>query len=258
MNPPQHPPPIPPPIPAPVAPLEAPPSPPPANTFLGLYWWAWVAIVGGAALLIFAAVMVIVQVRSAAQRAVARNNALQAQIAQAMAQQQQQQRQAMRRVTTPPKPVTRPRPNPPPSFRKTALVGGNGGGPFQFFSPAGQTVVGFRYQLGTWMNQGIVQSIEPVFPSDSPPATRPIIRAKPGYVVGGLIVDGTQYANAFRVIFVRERDGQIDSTDTYTSDWIGTPQGQKQTQLAGNGERVLGIHGRKGLNVDALGLLLAP
>jgi hypothetical protein len=48
------------------------------------------------------------------------------------------------------------------------------------------------------------------------------------------------------------------SKDTYLSDWFGTPIDDQPTQLAGHGERVIGICGRKGLNVDALGLVVLP
>ena len=44
----------------------------------------------------------------------------------------------------------------------------------------------------------------------------------------------------------------------YASDWTGTPSGIAVHALAGHGERVLGTFGHKGLNLDAVGLVLSP
>jgi hypothetical protein len=59
-------------------------------------------------------------------------------------------------------------------------------------------------------------------------------------------------------MFVHWKDGKIDATDSYSSPWICEPGSAHQQQLAGTGEKVIGTFGRKGLNVNAIGLLIAP
>jgi hypothetical protein len=50
-------------------------------------------------------------------------------------------------------------------------------------------------------------------------------------------------------------DGGIDSSDTYTSPWLGTPTKQSQKTLASGTAYVIGVHGRRGAVIDALGLV---
>lgn len=146
----------------------------------------------------------------------------------------------------------------PAGTTKTAMVGGRGGGEFIHVGDDLQPVVGFRYELGDWMGRGIIRAIDPIYvrPHDDDEAESGEVVTKPGYVVGGLWVDGTEYADAFRVIFVRQTAAVLDPNYTYRSGWIGKPQKQKQTELAGEGQTVVGIFGRKGLNIDGLGLVV--
>ncbi|HUQ69245.1 MAG TPA: hypothetical protein VM165_06970, partial [Planctomycetaceae bacterium] len=83
--------------------------------------------------------------------------------------------------------------------------------------------------------------------------------AKPGYAVGGLNVDADQFVSAFQVVFMRLKDdGTLDPTDSYTSDWIGQPSGKLPVSLDGQGKKVLGLYGRRGNTMDAIGLLIEP
>jgi hypothetical protein len=59
-----------------------------------------------------------------------------------------------------------------------------------------------------------------------------------------------------QILFARFKDGKVDLKDSYKSEWIGTPTGGPTTQIAGHGEIVVGTCGRKGLNMDALGLVV--
>ncbi|HEY8750730.1 MAG TPA: serine protease [Tepidisphaeraceae bacterium] len=141
----------------------------------------------------------------------------------------------------------------------TPLAGGNGGMPIQLRGSNLRDVVGFAYEMATWDEKGIIRRLVPFY--TRPPASLPasIVMAREGYVVGGILVDSDQYAHAFRVIFMRVDGGRIDTTDNYLSDWIGQPiSGLPPKQLAGHGEHVVGVCGRKGLNMDAVGLLVLP
>lgn len=151
-------------------------------------------------------------------------------------------------------------------LRKTAMVGGNGGGPFSSPGDGEKLVRGFRYWPGHW-NGPVIGHFSPLYDAagNDPPApgldpkTAKNILAREGYAVGGLIADFDDVNFfAFRVIFLREKDGLLDRKDQYTSEWIGTPAGKHQQQLAGDGETIVGIFGRQGMNCDAIGLLEKP
>lgn len=146
--------------------------------------------------------------------------------------------------------------------RRTAMVGGHGGSPYSFSDPQGRTVVGFRYEIGDWGEQSVVHSLDPLYDRGTAPfwsndGKSGVLIGRPGYVVGGIFVDGRNYANAMRIIFMRQNGDHLDPADQYTTDWLGTPIDDTPIQLAGHGERVIGICGHKGLNFDALGLVIA-
>jgi hypothetical protein len=159
--------------------------------------------------------------------------------------------------TTPILPDAKDQPEP----RRSEVVGGNGGGPVQSPSPNGSPVIGFRHALGRWANHGVLRRFEPIFQGGvekaaPDPKTRTVL-ARDGYVVGGLLVDYDDTSViAVRVIFLRKKGDQLDPNEQYRSEWIGTPAGKHQKQLAGKGELIIGTFGRQGLNVDALGVLM--
>ena len=63
---------------------------------------------------------------------------------------------------------------------------------------------------------------------------------------------------AVRIIFVGYKEGHANPSDTYTSDWLGTADDTPPKTLGGHGEIVVGICGRRGLNQDAIGLVIKP
>lgn len=140
----------------------------------------------------------------------------------------------------------------------TVLLGGMGGSPIELRTPEPRNVIGFAYKMSVWANRPIVESFEPVYERPAIPRAD-LVLAKEGYVVGGILVDSDLYTHAVRVIFVRMENGRPNAEDNYLSDWIGQPVShQLPKQLAGHGERVIGVCGRKGLNMDAIGLVIIP
>lgn len=149
----------------------------------------------------------------------------------------------------------------PPGSEKTEQLGGHGGVPYTSVSTRGTPLVGFRYVRGSWSGKEVAQRLLPLAEK---PATAPVggaidVVAKDGYVVGGMVVD-SDITNvvAVRVIFVRYKDGHADAQDTYTSDWLGTADDTPPKTLGGHGEIVVGVCGRRGMNQDAIGLVLKP
>jgi hypothetical protein len=76
-------------------------------------------------------------------------------------------------------------------------------------------------------------------------------------MVYGLVVDADQQVNAVRVIFVRVNGEKLVPTDTYTSEWLGTPKTNKPVTLGAGGRQLRGIrfYDRDGA-MNALGVIL--
>ena len=147
--------------------------------------------------------------------------------------------------------------------KRTPMVGGSGGGEFALRNPGKGPVIGFHYKFGNWNNRQVLSVFEPLFdlPADPVPEGRKrdegTILARKGYAVAGLLVDTDNVnAVAVRITFMRLDNGALDAKQTYTSEWVGVPSRIRQQKLAGTGEKVVGTFGRKGLNMDSLGLLL--
>lgn len=137
------------------------------------------------------------------------------------------------------------------------LVGNpQGGGVFRTVNLKGQTLLGFRYTMGSWAGEPAVQFLQPIYDHPPAPGVGTAIVAKEGYAVGGLKIDAPKYVSAVQIIFQRIKpDGQLDPKDSYTSDWIGKPSGKETPTVDGGGKKVIGIYGRRGAIIDALGLV---
>jgi hypothetical protein len=149
-----------------------------------------------------------------------------------------------------------------PSAGEDTPLAGCEGGVRQYFldpDPAG-ALYGFDYLMGQWENEPAASFLTPILSPDQPPApnqTRVI--ARDGYVVGGMTVSVTHFANAFKLAFVRlNADGSVDQSDGYESDWIGTPQpGGVEVKLGNDGRRAIGFYANRGGVHNAVGLVMA-
>jgi hypothetical protein len=140
---------------------------------------------------------------------------------------------------------------------KTELLGGTGGFPFESDYSAGEAVIGFHYSIGTWAGEVAITHLEPLFDRQAPGTSEQIVIARPGYVVGGLQVDAGDLVSAVRVVFVRENEnGELDLEDFYMSEWLGARSRSNPKTLGNGKDRVLGLYGRSGAVLDAVGLVL--
>lgn len=158
------------------------------------------------------------------------------------------------------------KPNPPiPSTKAPPASNGNdsqlignpeGGFPFRMVNPQGETLLGFKYSMGSWAGEPAIRDLRPLYDRSPAPDRNTAIVAKEGYAVGVLKVDAPKYVSAVQIIFQRIKpDGQLDPTDAYTSEWIGTPSEKTVPAVDGAGKKAIGIHGRRGAIIDALGLV---
>jgi len=132
----------------------------------------------------------------------------------------------------------------------------------------GAMLIGFQVGLGKFVRQTVVHSIRPIYRTSQGEVsgqlygistnTPIVVKAKPGYAVGGISVKGGLNINGFSATFMRINGDALDPSDSYTSDWMGGTQGASETPLAGTGAPVAGIFGR--LNpqhtLGGLGLML--
>jgi hypothetical protein len=136
-----------------------------------------------------------------------------------------------------------------------------GGGPFEERPPGTKFLVGFRYATTT-----IVKAVQGIYLSGEErklgavfgdPEGKPLeeLVARPGYAVGGLVARGTARVEQMKVIFMRISGSRLIPTDSYESPWIGGGGGAGEVKLVGDGSPVVGLVGRRGGDVDALGLL---
>ena len=148
----------------------------------------------------------------------------------------------------------------PTDAEDTPLIGAEKTNEFREVAKADQLAIGVQYVAAQTGGKPVFSNIRLVYAKPAG-GTEDSVMAKEGYVVGGLMVGTAQYPmglffNGFKVIFIRQKDGKLDASDTYTSDWVGQAAKGKPKQLAGNGERVIGIRGRKGVFVRAIGLVI--
>jgi hypothetical protein len=94
-------------------------------------------------------------------------------------------------------------------------------------------------------------------PKDADPQRR--IEAKTGYAVGGLMVwsnqAGLDLVRGIRLQFMRKKGQALNPQDFFWSDWIGQNGEDIGVMLSGAGQPVIGIHGRAGGAIDALGII---
>jgi hypothetical protein len=159
---------------------------------------------------------------------------------------------------------------------RTRLIGDLEGGWSDDSIGDGSPVLGFSYQFGEWAGKPAIQDLVPIYDGEDqsekpaaaprPPRNRrrrpgmnpgaQQVVARNGYAVGALEVKTNPYVAAVRVVFMRlGDDGRLDTEDAYKSAWIGQAAGSAQT-VGGDGRKVIGVHGRHGLILNAVGLVL--
>jgi len=135
-------------------------------------------------------------------------------------------------------------------------VGGKSGVPFENAVGEGETIVGFRHFMGRWGAQAALIRLDPLVSRDVSVSPQLVV-AKEGYAVGGIQVVADELVEAVRIVFVRQTADGLDKSDFYYSDWIGTPGSATPRTLGDGATPVVGVCGRRGAVMDAIGLLLA-
>jgi hypothetical protein len=146
---------------------------------------------------------------------------------------------------------------------ETKILGGVADPVFKDQAPEKGLLVGLEVGLGPFLNLQVVNAIRPIYRTDKKvsrgkqygtPLKKAItVKAKDGYAVGGITIRSGLLVNGLSVTFMRIRDGQLDPSNSYESDWIGDRTGGSETTLQGDGTSVIGIIG-KANKKDCMGL----
>ncbi len=138
----------------------------------------------------------------------------------------------------------------------TKMAGGDEGGRFRHEDE--KPLLGITYRLGRWDGEETVGRIKPVFDRQATRRPQSAVIAKAGYAVGALEVDAKRFVNAMQIVFMRlNPDGSLDPSQSYTSQWIGFRTSSRTTKtISGKGALVVGIYGRHGAILNAVGLIV--
>lgn len=146
---------------------------------------------------------------------------------------------------------------------RTPQLGNPGGGsPYVRMDAERRPVIGARFVVAVWGGIKCVRRMDPLYEKPAEPASAPAIDilAKPGYAMGGLVVNmdnKTKNTYAMQVIFMRLENGKLLKADQYRSPWVSdVNNNMAKLVLNAKGDTVVGFFGRQGLNNDAIGLIL--
>jgi hypothetical protein len=148
------------------------------------------------------------------------------------------------------------------------LPSGNPADRFRVVAPERGVLVGMRVGYIDAFGGPKVGAIQPIFQvgknyvegqafGKAIPASTTVV-ARPGYAVGAINTHTGLLLDAFQIVFMRFKDGVLDTGDSYATDWLGDPRGGGAGTATSEGKLVVGVHGRtNGREINALGLLIA-
>ncbi len=152
-------------------------------------------------------------------------------------------------------------------LRRTSLRGGRGGGSFDDRRSVRATLVGLRVWSAKWSGHTIVTAVQPIFGGPEGIAegavhgqargTRHTIASPKGYAIGGLYVRGGHRVDGLAAVFLPWSEKGLALEGAFVGPWVGGTSGGGAVLLGATGHRVVGLHGRKGADLDAVGLIEA-
>lgn len=151
-------------------------------------------------------------------------------------------------------------------LKRSKTVGGSKGTSFETIPDQPSLLIGFKYTTSTFYGGHLtVKAMRPIFRGRDgesigdwhgvPHGKVHQVKAKDGYVVAGIVAKSGHRLDGLRLIFMRVKNGYLNPDDTYRSKWVGGRGGGRETLVAVNGDPVIGIFGRHGEDIDALGFV---
>ena len=126
---------------------------------------------------------------------------------------------------------------------------------FRELAPEKGLLIGFEVSLGPIfpLKQEFVKAIRPIFRAGEEEVFGKqygedlnrviVVKAQPGYAVGGMTIRTSQFVSGLSVVFLRVRDGKLDPKDSYKTDWIGERTGGSERVIRADGTPVIGLAG---------------
>ncbi|HVE41587.1 MAG TPA: hypothetical protein VNM14_16970 [Planctomycetota bacterium] len=161
-----------------------------------------------------------------------------------------------------------------PAFLSRRL-GVSEGAPFDDLAPPGGFLVGVRASVGD-VDGPVIKSLAPIYRIGEQTRGGPVIHgrpsessvdlvAPPGYAVSGIVARagglrgnvGWDRIYGFRLSYLKISGDKLDPQDRQSSEWVGRKEGPPEITIDGQGRKVMGLYGRHGENLDALGLIYA-
>lgn len=156
-------------------------------------------------------------------------------------------------------------PDPP---RHVTPLGGNGGRAFSQSAGGAAVLTGVVITVGPVYGNPCISSIQPLYRTASdrvvgtlvgkPQGNAVTIEARGGYAVAGFVMKTGWAVDGFKVVFMRIKGESLDPADRYESPWYGGRGGGAETPLGCDGKPIIGIEGRCGDGIDALGIVQIP
>lgn len=135
---------------------------------------------------------------------------------------------------------------------------------FRMTGPVGAVLVGVRVHTADKFGGPKIAGVQAIYrlgnktflgqiagQADGPATT---VVAKPGYAVGGLAWHAGLLVDGFRVVFMKVDGDRLDPDDSYNSPWLGDENGGGPGEVMSQGDLVVGLQGRAGDAIFALGL----
>ena len=132
----------------------------------------------------------------------------------------------------------------------------------------GALLVGFNYSLGEFVGQPIINSLQPIYLTQSGQKLGPVqgtvnggsvaVRARSGYVVTGVHIRAGGNFDGFQLVFTRLAETKLQVDDTYDGPWVGRTGSGSDTTIDTGGGLAVGIAGQKAEKFGSLGLMVLP
>ncbi|SIO57109.1 Planctomycete cytochrome C [Singulisphaera sp. GP187] len=138
---------------------------------------------------------------------------------------------------------------------------------FRDIGPVGSVLVGVRISTHLFFGGPKISSVQPIYRvgtrliegkrHGTVASTETTTVAKSDYAVGGFRTHTGLGVDGFEIVYMRIKNGRLVPTDSYTSPWLGDPNGGSPKDVFSSGEVPVGLQGRSTKAIHALGLIIA-
>jgi S1-C subfamily serine protease len=155
----------------------------------------------------------------------------------------------------------------PVGARPTKILGGGFDPEYVDVAPEGGVLIGIEVGLGKFFKNDVVRAIRPIYRVGANESVgvqhgtqieRVVkLKAKAGYALAAVTIKAGATVDGMSATFMRVKNGKLDRTDSYESEWVGGVGGGAAMRIGGDGTLVVGVVGKSNeRDATGLGLLL--